>query len=161
MGVFRMRDPEAAVSAVVGTILLVAITVALAGVLYVTMSGVMVETPPKEPTLIMDAGTWSNGSVTVEFLGLTNADGLSPINLYYVIQAANGTIYFSGPEGNKTLVANITVNVTYRDTGNIGKVSPEDLMVITVTPAANATVVRESTFKVLTGQHVAGQTSLQ
>ena len=155
---FRLRDRDDAVSAVVGTILLVAITVVLAGVLYVTMSGVMVETPPKEPQFIFDAGPWANGSVTVSFLSISNAEGLTPAQLSYLVQAPNGTIYFSGPEANKTLVANITVNVTYRDTGNVGKVSPEDLIVITVTPAS-ATAVRASTFKVLTNGHVAGQLS--
>ncbi len=154
-GPFRLRARGKAVSAVLGTILLVAITIVLAGVLYVTMSGLMVETPVRQVEFIMDAGPWQNGSVTVSFLAINNAEGLAPENLHYVVQATNGTIYFSGPAANKTLVANITVNVSYRDTGNPGFVSPEDLIVISVTPA-NSTAVRNSTFKVLAGNHVAG-----
>lgn len=154
---FPLRASPAGVSAVVGTILLVAITIVLAGVLYVTMSGIMVETPERNPELLMDAGPWANGSVTVSFLAINNAEGLAPDALSYVIQAQNGTIYYSGPAGgNKTLVANITVNVTYRDTGNVGKVSPEDLIVISVTPA-NATAVRDSTLKVLVANAIVGQ----
>jgi flagellin-like protein len=151
-----MRRTVEGVSAVVGTILLVAITVVLAAVLYVAMSGIMVETPVKEPEFILDAGPWQNGSCVIKFLAVNNAAGTTSDNLNYIVQAQNGSIYYSGPAGgNKTLIANITVNITYQDSDGAGFVTPDDLIVIRVTPA-NSTGVRSSSFKVLTGSHVAG-----
>lgn len=153
---FPLRKATGAVSAVVGTILLVAITIVLAAILYVVMSGLMVETPLATPEIILDAKTWQNGSVVINILSVENAEGLAPDNLAFIVQAQNGSIYFSGPSGtNNTLINNITVNVTYKDLGTPQRVGPEDFIVLTVTPA-NSTEVRLSAFKVLAGGAIAG-----
>lgn len=153
---FPFRKADGAVSAVVGTILLVAITIVLAAVLYVTMSGLMVDTQLDPPQIILNAKTWQNGSVVIEILSVENAPGLSPDDLSFIVQAQNGSIYFSGPPGaNKTLINNITVNITYKDLGGPGVVTPDDFLVLTVTPA-NSTEVRLSSFKVLAGGVIAG-----
>ena len=151
---FRRRDLRA-VSAVVGTLLMVAITIVLAAVLYVTVGGMLGSAPMPQPKFILSAGPWSNGSVVVTILSVENAGGVTPVNLRYLVQATNGTSYFYGGEGTLTLTANITVTVSY---GNSGPefVGPDDHMTLSVTPA-NASAVRTASFKVLIGNSVAGQ----
>ncbi len=89
-----MRAPlhveEAAVSPVIGTILLVAITVILAGVLYVMVAGILrpTDNAPRLMGIALEkSGDGKNWTLTV----VSTPVGLSPSNILVSIFAPNGT----------------------------------------------------------------------
>ena len=58
------RKNKSAVSPVIGTILMVAITVVLAAVLYVMVAGLGPGNTPQNATMVMQGGSWSGGTFT-------------------------------------------------------------------------------------------------
>jgi hypothetical protein len=111
--------------------------------------------PPPKPSFVLTSGTWNNGNLTVSFASITNGQNISPTDLTYLVQASDGTAYFSGSPGMGSPVANVTVSVGYWDNANIGKVSNEDNIRITVSPATS-TAVRGGSLKIFYSGEVVG-----
>jgi FlaG/FlaF family flagellin (archaellin) len=126
---------------------MVAITVVLAAVLYVMVTGLVGAPPAQRPSLVISTGSWNNGNITLSFVSITNAQALSPADLTYLIMSADGTTYFSGPEGTGSPFSSVALTVDYLDTANVGKVTLEDTVKITVSPATS-TAVRAGSFTV-------------
>ena len=150
-----LRPNKKAVSPVIGTILMVAITVVLAAVLYVMVTGLVGPPQGQKPNLVLTAGTWNNGNLTISFASITNAPNLAPTDLTYLVQASDGTTYFSGAAGTGSAVSNVTVTIAYQDNANTGKVSNEDNILITVAPSTS-TVIRGGSFKIFFSGDVIG-----
>lgn len=150
-----LRPNKKAVSPVIGTILMVAITVVLAAVLYVMVTGLVGPPQGQKPNLVLTAGTWNNGNLTISFASITNAPNLAPVDLTFLVQASDGTTYFSGAAGTGSAVSNVTVTIAYQDNANTGKVSNEDNIRITVSPSTS-TVIRGGSFKIFFSGDVIG-----
>lgn len=150
-----LRPNKKAVSPVIGTILMVAITVVLAAVLYVMVTGLVGPPQGQKPNLVLTAGTWNNGNLTISFASITNAPNLAPTDLTFLVQASDGTTYFSGAAGTGSAVSNVTVTIAYQDNANPLKVSNEDNIRITVAPATS-TVIRGGSFKIFFSGDVIG-----
>jgi FlaG/FlaF family flagellin (archaellin) len=146
------------VSAVVGTILMVAVTVVLGVVLYVFVAPLMTQPPTTKPQIPLTTTGWSDGNLSVSFVSLSGAPNIVPSDLRYQIQSVNGTIYFSGPAGTVTAVSNVSVNITYRDADGSGLVSPPDRIDIRVNPQG-VPLVRGCSFKLVLGLEVIGAIS--
>src|SRR5882672_11997167 len=135
-----IRPNKKAVSPVIGTILMVAITVVLAAVLYVMVTGLVGPPQGQKPNLVLTAGTWNNGNLTISFASITNAPNLAPTDLTYRLQTSGGVTYFTGAAGTGAAVSGVTVSVSYQDNANAGKVSNEDNIRISMSPS-NSTVM--------------------
>src|SRR5204862_3892519 len=83
-----IRNDEAAVSPVIATILMVAITVVLAAVLYVMVSGLITPVGGNKPLVTFSAVTQSSGNATIAVAGASQS--VSPSN-YKVNLAVAGT----------------------------------------------------------------------
>lgn len=142
-----LKRNRRAVSPVIGTILMVAITVVLAAVLYVMVTGLVGPPQGQKPSLVLSSGTWNTGNLTIAMVSITNAPNLNPTDLTYLIQSVDGATYFSGPQGAGSPFSNVTVTLNYLDNANIEKVSAEDTIRITVGPASS-TAIRGGSFKI-------------
>lgn len=142
-------------SPVIGTILMVAITVVLAAVLYVMVASIGPVTSMQRPTLVMTPGIWGSGNLTISFSSMTNAANLNPADLLYLVQAPNGTTYFTGAAGTGPSTGGVRVTVLYQDLGTPLRVSPEDQIRLSVSPA-NSTAIRGGLFRVFQAGEIVG-----
>ena len=151
-----LRQNKKAVSPVIGTILMVAITVVLAAVLYVMVTGLVGPPQGQKPNLVLTAGTWNNGNLTISFASITNAPNLNPTDLTFIVAASNGTTYFSGAASTGAVNADgSTVTISYQDNANLAKVSNEDTIRITISPSTS-TAIRGGSFKIFASNEVIG-----
>lgn len=156
-----LRPNKNAVSPVIGTILMVAITVVLAAVLYVMVTGLVTSPGDTKPTVSLSAGTWSGGTSVVSITSVSTST-LDVSGLTFQVVAQNGTIYFSGGAGAGSAVNGITVTVTYNNGGTESpqKVGSDDNIAVSVSPTAGNDQLHDTTFKVLSGTDVLGTAKL-
>lgn len=121
-------------------VVVVVLLVVLPFLLYLSIAGSGPPPGSQTPTLVLAAGTWNNGNLTISFASVTNAPNLDPADLTYLIQDLTGTTYFTGAAGPGTSVAGTTVTVMYNDNANFLKVSAEDNLRITVSPATSSAI---------------------
>lgn len=136
--VFAKKN-EKAVSPVIGTILMVAITVVLAAVLYVMVSGIGPGSTSNPPTAQLQAGTWGGNATTASYsvivISVKDTGGIDPSTLKYIVAKSDNTPCYAGAAlQNLTLCATFTVNVRYQDTTTPGAISASDSIQVTVTP---------------------------
>ncbi len=134
------RKAKSAVSPVIGTILMVAITVVLAAVLYVMVSGLGPGSTTTNTTLVMQGGSnWINASgnntFTFTIMSVTpTSANVDPTQVTFTVANSAGTSYYSGTEGNPQTTSGFTVDVNYQDTTEAGKVSSGDSIQILIRP---------------------------
>jgi len=156
MRLARVHRREDGVSAVVGTILMVAVTIVLAVVLFIFIAPLMATQPSQRPQIPLTTTGWSDGNLSISFVSLSGAPSIIPTDLRYQIISVNGTIYFSGPAGNVTAVSNVSVNITYRDADSSATVSPPDRIDIVVN-TVSVPLIRGCMFRLVLGTEVIGQ----
>jgi archaeal type IV pilus assembly protein PilA len=157
-----VRKNKSAVSPVIGTILMVAITVVLAAVLYVMVAGLGPGSTPTNPTIIMQSGSWTGGNTSASITSVTNAGNLAPTDLTYTIESSSGPFY-SGVADLNDNRGGPTVKVHYNDLTNPGTtstVSSGDSIRVQVTPA-NSTALSGASLKVFKGATQIGVVTLQ
>jgi flagellin-like protein len=147
------------VSPVIGTILMVAITVVLAAVLYVMVTGLVTSPDQTKPTVSLSAGQWSGTSTVISITSVSTAT-LDVSTLAFQVVAANGTIYFSGEAGAGSPVNGVTITVTYNDAGGESRVGSDDNIAISVGSAVQLTQIHGTQFKLLEGSNVLGTAGL-
>lgn len=140
---------------IIAVVLVVVVLVFMIPVLYVLVSGISAPASAPEPNLVLTAGTWTSGNLTIAFASITNAAGLDPQDLTYTAADPSGTTYFSGAAGTGSAVAGTAVTVNYQDNGNFGIVSPEDNLRLTVSPA-DSNALRGGSFRVFFAADVIG-----
>lgn len=133
------RKNQRAVSAVIGTILMVAVTVVLAAVLYVMVSGIGPGSTSNPPTAQLQAGTWggtaANASYSIVVISVKDVGGIDPSSLKYVIAKSDNTPCYAGIQNlNQSLCAGFNVNVRYQDTTTPGAISGSDSIILNVYP---------------------------
>ncbi|MFQ5885379.1 MAG: archaellin/type IV pilin N-terminal domain-containing protein, partial [Thermoplasmata archaeon] len=116
-----IREDEKAVSPVIATILMVAITVVLAAVFYIMVIG-LAPTPGEEAPkgAFASAGSTSSTNATVEFAKISPPP--APVNLKIILQrgTTSGTYTFGSNADGTVLTLDSGTNVgtiTYRDYG--------------------------------------------
>jgi flagellin-like protein len=141
------RKNKSAVSPVIGTILMVAITVVLAAVLYVMVAGLGPSNTNQPPTAVLQGGgSWSSNATvatytfTVSTVTPTSAN-INPTQLEYIVSNSANTPLYSGVANQSTVVSGFTINVVYQDPLDAGKVSASDRVQITVSPVASNPLV--------------------
>jgi len=109
----KFIEEEAGVSAVIGVILMVAITVAIAATVYVYVSGMIGTGPEKTPTLIFQQNDAD------DYLMVTGTGGQKDLNWDdVIINATNATAYFSITKPSGTITA--TNRINFDDLGFTG-----------------------------------------
>src|SRR5438046_8352758 len=108
-----IKNDEAAVSPVIATILMVAITVVLAAVLYVMVSGLITPVGGNKPLVTFSAVTQSSGNATIAVAGASQS--VSPSNYKVNLQVGSTTGSAVPLPRTGGLFATITINsVVYR-----------------------------------------------
>src|SRR5256712_3452856 len=111
-----IREDESAVSPVIGTILMVAITVVLAAVLYVMVTGLVTSPGGNKPTLTLTPGQWTGNNLTIQITSVSSST-IKYTDLTFQVQSPAKGICFTGKanSGNQTGCSGATANVTYND----------------------------------------------
>jgi len=108
-----IRKDEAAVSPVIATILMVAITVVLAAVLYVMVSGLITPVGGNKPLVTFAAVDQSSGNATISVAGASQS--VSPSNYKVNLQVGTNTGIAVAMPTTGGLFATLTISgVTYR-----------------------------------------------
>ena len=138
-----IRKDEAAVSPVIATILMVAITVVLAAVLYVMVSGLITPVGGNKPLVTFAAVDQSSGNATIAVAGASQSVSPSNYKVNFGIGTNTGAVANLGANG-----ANVTVSVTgatpatvgvkWTDLGGTGTLKGGDIITIAF-PSAPAT----------------------
>ncbi len=118
-----IRKDEAAVSPVIATILMVAITVVLAAVLYVMVSGLITgpgTTPRSMGATLVRSGDGSNWVLTV----VQAPSGLTPANTKLQMNRADGTTNLTATAFSSLAIG--TNGCSFADSGTIGTVDAAD-----------------------------------
>src|SRR5438445_324422 len=141
-----IRKDEAAVSPVIATILMVAITVVLAAVLYVMVSGLITPVGGNKPLVTFAAVDQSSGNATISVAGASQS--VSPSNYKVNLQVGSNTGSAVAMPTTGGLFATMTINaVVYRiywtDIGGEKTVNQGDSFRVTgnnlpLTPAATS-----------------------
>ena len=135
-----VRKNKNAVSPVIGTILMVAITVVLAAVLYVMVSGIGQQPNANNPTAVLQSQSWNNGNLAVNVQSVTGT-AVNPSDLTFIIQDRNSTTCYSGAANlSLSTCTGTTVNIVYQDNIADGKVGAGDTIKITVTPSSSTAI---------------------
>jgi flagellin-like protein len=141
-----IHKDEAAVSPVIATILMVAITVVLAAVLYVMVSGLITPVGGNKPLVTFSAVDQSSGNATIAVAGASQS--VSPSNYKVNLQVGSNTGAAIAMPTTGGAFASITINaVVYRiywtDIGGEKTVNPGDSFRVTgnnlpLSPAATS-----------------------
>lgn len=127
-----IRRNEEAVSPVIATILMVAITVVLAAVLYVMVSGLIGGTTTAEPNVQFSAATSSaNDTWTVTVAGVSEAKELGSFKAVLTKDAAQDSNLDPLAHGSTS------GNIHFSDLDGGGKLSVGDYFTITTTTGSN------------------------
>jgi len=128
-----IRKDEQAVSPVIATILMVAITVVLAAVLYVMVSGLLVGPGASKPVLTFGTPTTSSGSTTVTIASVSQSVGRDNYRVNLRVNTTTGSAVALAPAGtaSNVSVAGTTYAITWTDIGGEATVNAGDTFRIT------------------------------
>ena len=131
-----------AVAPVVSTILLVAITIVLASVLFVLMSSLLTPPPPPPVAVSFDSLGWdATGNNSAQVKAVTGAGGIAASSLTYIVKDSESTVYYVGAADTPQTNSSITVTVHYADRDTGDRITGGDLIVITVAPVSAASLM--------------------
>jgi len=129
-----IRKDEAAVSPVIATILMVAITVVLAAVLYVMVSGLLTPVGSNKPVLTFAQPSLSSGNATVSIASTSQAVAASNYKLNLQVGTGTGAAAAmpttSGSYAS-VVVGSTTYRVYWTDIGGEGTVNGGDTLRVT------------------------------
>ncbi|HEX9710912.1 MAG TPA: type IV pilin [Candidatus Thermoplasmatota archaeon] len=142
---FRAR--RSGVSATVGTILMVAITVLLAGVVYLLVSGTLGPPPPTPPSIAFSSGGWVGGNYSAAIVTAAGVTAVPADGLTYIVRDTDQAAYLVGPAGAPVTTSGVTVTVFYVDHDNDNRITGGDTIRIEVDPEAASAVFDGGTFE--------------
>jgi len=125
---------------------MVAITVVLAAVLYVMVTGLVSSPGQNKPTLTLTPGQWSGNNLTIQITSVSSST-LKYTDLTFQIQSPAKGICFTGAANTavQTGCTAVSANVTYSDAAGEGNVDALDIIKVFANPAVD---VKGGTFKV-------------
>ena len=158
MRTVHLRANKTAVSPVIGTILMVAITVVLAAVLYVMVTGLVTSPGGNKPTLTLTPGQWQDRNLTIQITSVSSST-IKYTDLTFQVQSVAKGICFTGAANTavQTGCSGVSANVTYSDAAGEGNVDALDIIKVYASPATD---VKGGTFKVSLGSDAITQITL-
>jgi len=124
-----IRKDEEAVSPVIATILMVAITVVLAAVLYVMVSGLLGPGTTTKPVITFGAVTLGSGTATFAIADTSQAVSYSNYKVNLKVNTTFGSAKALAASGTQTAMGTIlgdAYTVTYQDVGGDNTVNAGD-----------------------------------
>ncbi len=113
---------------------MVAVTVVMAGVLYVLLVGTLAP-PPKPPAaIILETIGWDGANNTAQVLTATGVDATLAAEATFVVRDAQGTPYFGGSSGDTVNTGGVDVTVTFVDLNTDNRFTAGDKVVVHVDP---------------------------
>lgn len=133
-----LRGRHRAVAPIVGTIMMVAVTIVLASVVFFLVSN-MISPPPPPPSIItFTSKGWQNGNNNASITTATGVSAISAADVGYVVRDPEGSAYYSGKAGESQVVNGVNVNVVYLDLNSDDRINPGDVVAILVSPISAA-----------------------
>ena len=129
-----IRKDEAAVSPVIATILMVAITVVLAAVLYVMVSGLITPVGGNKPLVTFAAVSQSNGNATFDIAGATPIESASSYKVNLKVGTTTGVAIAMPTTGGNfanVVVGTTTYRVYWTDLAGERNLNPGDSFRVT------------------------------
>lgn len=115
-------------------VILVVVFLLIVPILYLLVTGLVTQPSPPRPFVNLSTGAIGGGNITIHIESDSSAPSLAPQDLTYLVQSANGSIYFSGASGENATTNQVTVSVFYDDVVNVGRVSIEDSIRVQISP---------------------------
>jgi hypothetical protein len=116
---------------------MVAITVILAAVVYLLVSGVMGPPPPGPASVsLSNEGGWVDGNYTAAVVSATGVEAVPANGLTYIVRDQDRAAYLSGPANTPQTTNSITTTIFYVDTNDDNRVTGGDIIRIQVEPSA-------------------------
>lgn len=122
------------VAPVVGTIMMVAITIVLASVVFFLVSSLISPPPPLPVSVTFTTSAWQDGNNNASIATTTGVSGMSVAGVSYIVRDAEGAVYFSGMAGDSQSVNSVNVTVRYNDLNSDDQINPGDIISIGVVP---------------------------
>ncbi len=142
-----VRPLRRAVAPVVGTIMMVAVTVVLAVVVFVLVSGMLSPPPPTPVSISFTNLPWTAGRHTATIESATGVSSIAVSAVTYQVLSPEGDQYFVGPGNATQTVGGISVTVTYVDADGNARITAGDSVVIVVEPQASVAAVEGGVIK--------------
>lgn len=143
------RHRRSAVSATVGTILMVSITVLLAGVVYILVSGTLGPPTPQPASISFTSDGWADGNYTANTVSATGVSDIPADGLTFILRDQDRTAYFSGPTNTPMETNGITTTVFFVDRDADNRVTGGDTVRIQVDPQSAFAAFDGGFFEVL------------
>ncbi len=140
-----IRKDEEGVSPVIATILMVAITVVLAAVLYIMVIGLTPGTSSQTPTGQFSVETTSNTTAEITFAKLTNDPAVTKLKVVLEIGTNSGTYSFGTASTGTVAQLDSGSNlgtITYQDFVDNEKVNSGDKLLLTLLTKNSDYIVR-------------------
>lgn len=134
---------------IISTILMVAITVVLAAVVFVLVSGMLNKPPPPPAAITFESRDWTDANYTASITAATGVNDILAGDLSYIVQDDGGTSYFSGKANDTNTVNSVTVKVWYNDLDGNNRITPGDQVVINVQPLSGKTALTGGVLQIL------------
>jgi len=132
----RLRRDQRGVTPVIGTILVVAVTIVLGTVLYFLVTGALTPPVTPPPAVGFVSGGWSGGTYTASVEAAAHTNTIDLTGISYKVEDAYGNLFFTGKSGNSQTASGITVVVVYHDDDGNGRISAKDTVTVAVDPPA-------------------------
>jgi len=132
----RLRPDNHGVSPVVGTILVVAVTIVLGTVLYLLVASALNPPPTPPPAIGFISGDWNGATYTASVEATAYTNNIELAGISYKVEDAFGNLYFTGKSGETETASGITVTVLYHDDDADNHISAKDEVTVTVDPPA-------------------------
>ena len=142
-----LRPKGRGVAPVVGTIMMVAVTVVLAVVVFVLVSGMLSPPPPTPVSITFTNLPWNAGRHTATIGSATGVGSIAASALTYQVLSPEGDQYFLGPGNGSMTTSGVNVTVTYQDADVNDRITAGDSVVIDVEPQASVAAVEGGVIK--------------
>ncbi len=142
------RPRHGAVSATVGTVLMVAITVLLAGVVYLVVSGTLGPPPPPPPLISFSSQGWADGNYTAAIVTTSGVSNIPADGLTFIVRDPDRSAYFTGPANAPVETSGVTTTIFYVDHDNDNRITGGDTIRIVVEPQAASSVFDGGIFEI-------------
>lgn len=151
MALRALPQPCSGVAPIVSTILMVAITVVLAAVVFVFVSGILAPPPPPPIAITFSSASVEDGNNSVSITSATGTSRIPSSSLTYVVKDSDSVPYFLGSAGDSMTTNSLNITVHYRDLDSNELVSAGDTLVIEVQPASGASLLDGGVIEIFFG----------